>query len=146
MYDASGFAEQHLVQSQTKPTDHIFTFSYALKSLSLFGIPPFFHTRWVALSCLAPAIPKVPSGDEEDVIMNSALVAPLTLPTRLLLLLTLFGLLAFGLSSWKSKGNESYLVAEFGMVYSLSSLLNDLSRQQLDFYLNLRSNMNATLR
>ena len=29
MYDASGFAEQHLVQSQTKPTDHIFTFSFA---------------------------------------------------------------------------------------------------------------------
>ena len=94
MYDASGFAEQHLVQSQTKPTDHIFTFSYALKSLSLFGIPPFFHTGWVALSCSAPAIPKVPSGDEEDVIMNSAV---LTLPTGLQL--TIFGLLAFGFSS-----------------------------------------------
>ena len=53
----------------------------------------------MALSCSAPAMPKVPSGDEEEVIMNSALVAPLTLPTRLLLLLTLFGLLAFGLSS-----------------------------------------------
>ena len=32
------------------------------------------------------------------------------------------------------------------MVYSLSSLLNDLSRQQLDFYLNLRSNLNAIIR
>ena len=37
-------------------------------------------------------MPKVPSGDEEDVIMNSALVALLTLPTRLLL--TLFEPLA----------------------------------------------------
>ena len=42
-------------------------------------------------------MPKVPSGDEEEVIMNSALVALLTLPTGLQL--TLFGLLAFGLSS-----------------------------------------------
>ena len=119
MYDASGFAEQHLGQSRP---DQVIIFSWEWIStvticfiftptvFSLYhglGIRFYFHTRWVALSCLAPGIPKVPSGDEEEVIMNSALVAPLTLPTRLLLLLTLFGLLAFGLSSWKSKGNES---------------------------------------
>ena len=114
MYDASGFAEQHLVQSQAKPINHIFIRRDAISSLQepcshchCLGFSSYFHTRWVALSCSAPAIPKVPSGDEEEVIINSALVAPLTLPTRLLLLLTLFGLLAFGLSSWKSKGNES---------------------------------------